>query len=217
MSTTFSLDREAIVRKVLGKLGVLDPNETTKPEDSEAVGDAIDLRLKELHALGVLWFGVGGAQTSVSLTASTATASAPADFLFPVSMMLVVGNEQDPIEIIGHRQYQAIQDKGAAGQPDKAFFHGSTIRLHPVPSSDMTAKLTYQAIADDSAQATDLDLGAGMQRAFIDLVAGDLIDDYQVSGEHAARLMARQSQALVVLRTLNAQRIDTETVSPNWY
>ena len=215
----FALTREQMARKVLGKLGALDPNETTSAQDLAGVSDAMDMRLKELHALGILWFNVSGAQTDVALTGGTATASLAAltDFLFPVSMMIAVGNDQFPIEIIGHADYQSIQDKASQGEPARVFIAGSTAYFYPVPQISYTAKLTYQAIAADAEIAQPLDLGAGMARSFIDVVAGDLIDEYQVQEPQASRLMARQGQGLAMLRTLNAQRIDTTTTQPSWY
>ena len=52
----FALTREQMARKVLGKLGVLDTHESTSAHDLFVVTDAMDLRLKELHALGILSF-----------------------------------------------------------------------------------------------------------------------------------------------------------------
>lgn len=216
---TFSLTREQMARKILQKLGAQDPIETVQAHDLAVVSDAIDLRLKELHALGILWFNVSGAQTDVAMSAGVATASISAitDFLYPVSLMLQIGNEQQPIEIIGHSQFQTIPDKLTQGEPEVALFDGATIRLHPVPNIAYTAKLTYQAIAADAEVASALDLGAGMARSFIDVVAGDLVDDYTVSEPHASRLLMKQASALTMLRTLNAQKIDTTQVAPNWY
>ena len=215
----FSLTREQMARKVLGKLGALDPNDPTSAQDLVVVSDAMDMRMKELHALGILWFNVAGAQTDVALTSGTATASLSAitDFLFPVSMMLAVGNDQFPIEIIGHAEYQAIQDKARQGEPENVFISGETARFYPVPQQNYTANLTYQAIAADAEISQPLDLGAGMARSFIDVIAGDLIDEYQVQEPQASRLIARQGQGLAMLRTLNAQRVNATTTQPSWY
>lgn len=215
----FALTREQMARKVLGKLGVLDTHESTSAHDLFVVTDAMDLRLKELHALGILWFNVAGSQTSVALTAgvSTASLSAITDFLFPVSMMLTVGTSQYPLEIIGHAEYMAIQDKATQGEPEQVFISGTTATFYPVPAQNYTAKLTYQAIAADSETSQPLDLGSGMARAFIDVVAGDLVDEYQVQEPQASRLLVKQSQGMTILRTLNAQRVDNTTIQPSWY
>ncbi len=214
----FSLTREEMARKVLGKLGVLDPHETTSAQDLEVVSDAIDMRLKELHAIGVLWWQVGAASTSVALTGGSVTAAISAtDYLFPVTMALIVGTEEQPIKIIGHREYQAIPDKEQTGTPEAVHISGATCRFWPVPSSNGTAKLTYQSVAEDASVSASPDLGAGMARAFVDIVAGDLVDEYQVNDVKAARLLAKQAQGLSVIRILNSQRVDSSTVQTEYY
>lgn len=214
----FTLNREEFAGKVLQKLGAVGPGQSVGGDDLSVVSDAIDLRLKELHALGVLWWQVSGASTSVSLTANVATATiSPTDYLFPVSLMLVVGTDEYPIQIIGHREYMAIQGKAETGEPEKAFISGSTIRLWPVPQSNYTAKLTYEAIAADTETSVAPDIRVEAMRAFIDVVAGDLVDDYEAQEPKASRLLAKQVEGLRIIRTLNAQRVDNETISPEWY
>lgn len=214
----FTLTREEFARKVLGKLGVVGSADAVDGNDLADVSDALDLRLKELHALGVLWWQVSGASTSISLSSGVVTASiAASDYLFPVSFSLVVGTEEVPIEIIGHREYQAIQDKANTGEPEKAFFNGSTIRLWPVPQSNYTAKLTYEAIAADSASSTAPDVRTEAMRALIDVIAGDLVDEFEVPEPKASRLLQKQSIGLQIIRALNSQRVDATTVTPDWY
>lgn len=215
---TFTLNREEFAGKVLQKLGVVGSSDSVGGDDLAVVADAMDLRLKELHALGVLWWQVSGAATSVSLTAGAATATiSPTDYLFPVSLNLVVGTSEYPIQIIGHREYMAIQGKAESGEPEKAFIYGSTIRLWPVPQSNYTAKLTYEAIAADTETGAALDIRVESMRAFIDVIAGDLVEDYETPEPKASRLLAKQVSGLRIIRTLNAQRVDNETISPEWY
>jgi len=218
MTYSFTLTREQMVEKILGKLGVLDPNETVQASDHEVVTDAIDMRLKELHALGVLWWQVSGAATTVALTGGSVTATiSAADYLFPVSMMFVNGTDQEPVEIIGHREYQAIPDKARQGQPEQVFISGATCYFYPVPQASGSVRLTYQAIADDSATATALDMPVGMMRPFVDLVAGDLIEEYQVPEPKASRLVAKQDGAAKSIRALNTQRVDSTTVTTEYF
>lgn len=122
---TFTLNREEMAGKILQKLGVIGPSEPTGGDDLAVVADAMDMRLKELHVLGVLWWNVSGSSTSVSLTSGVATATiSPTDYLFPVTLTLVVGVDEHPITIIGHREYMAIQNKTESGEPEKAFISG---------------------------------------------------------------------------------------------
>jgi hypothetical protein len=215
---SFTRTREQFAGDVLQKLGVLPVGGTASGRDFAKVCDATDLRLKELHAIGVLWWQVSGAATNVSLTAGQVTATvSPTDFLFPVSLSLVVGSDEQPIEIIGHREYQAIQDKASQGEPVKAFFSGSTIRLWPVPDLSYTAKLTYQAIAADTENGAAPDVQTACLRALIDVVAGDLVDDYETPEPKASRLLQKQAIGLTTIRALNSQRVDAVTVTPDYF
>lgn len=215
---SFTLNREEFAGKVLQKLGVAAIGEAVGGDDYAVACDALDLRLKELHALGVLWWQVSGAATSVSLTAGVATATiAATDYLFPVTLSLVVGSSEYPMDIIGHREYQAITDKTEGGEPQKAFVSGSTIYLWPVPQQNYTAKLTYEAIAADSAIGSAPDIRVEAMRALIDIVAGDLVDDYETPEPKASRLLAKQTDGLRIIRALNQQRVDSVTVTPEWY
>jgi hypothetical protein len=215
---TYTLNREKFAGKVLSKLGVLAGNQSPHGNDLALVTDAMDLRLKELHALGVLWWQVSAAATSISLTANVVTATiSPTDYLFPVSLSLVVGSSEYPIEIIGHREYMAIEDKADTGEPEKAFISGSTIRLWPVPQQNYTAKLTYEAIAADTQTGTSPDVPVESMRALIDVIAGDLVDDYEIQEPKASRLLARQADGLRIIRALNQQRVDSVTLTPEWY
>jgi hypothetical protein len=204
---------------VLRKLRYLDPGETPSADDAAIVNEALDLRLKELHALGTLWFNVAGAATSRTLAASSATHSLAAltDFLFPVSLKLVIGAEEYPVEIISHREYQDIQSKTDSGEPEKAFFSGSTVYLWPVPSTDYTAKLTYQAIADDSNSPDAPDVSLSMMRSLVTLVAADCADDFAVPEQRLLRLNAEAKAAEFTLRTLNTERVDNTTIAPDYF
>lgn len=204
--------------KVLRKLGVIGESETASPAQASVVQDAMNSRMKELHTLGVLWWDVAAAQTALTLTASTATATVVSeDFLYPLTASIDVVNEQEPLEIISHQQYQAIQDKARTGQPEQVYFSGSVAYFWPVPSTAYTARLTYQAIAENVDPTTRIDMPAAALRAFVDLVAGDLVDDFGLDSQRAARLMAKQPQAMRTLRMVAYQRVDSALVTPEYF
>lgn len=217
-TNTFTRNREQFATKVALKLGVVGTGETVRGNDLAVICEAIDLRLKELHVLGVLWWNVSGATTDLALTGGAVTATISAtDYLFPVSMAVRVGSEDRPLEIIDHRAYQAITNKASQGEPEKVFIQGSTARFHPVPSAAYTAKLTYQAIAEDSAINTPLDIRTESTRSLIDVVAADLIEEYEVPEPKASRLMANQVIGMRTLRALNQQRVSTATVTTDYF
>lgn len=204
---------------ILRKLRYLDPGETADGTDLAIVDEAIDLRLKELHALGVLWFNVAGATTNLALVGGTETVSLSAitDFLYPVTVKLRIGTEDRDVEIISHRQYQAITNKAESGEPDKVFFSGSTAYFHPTPSANYAAKLTYQAIAADTETPNAPDVSVSMMRSLVTLVAADLIDDFGVPEQLAQRLLAQAQIAERTIRTLNAERVDSTPVQIQAY
>ena len=215
---TWTRSRQEVRDMALRKLGVLAAGQTPAAEDTVVVFEAMDARLKEMHALGTLWWNVGGAATNLTLTAGQSTATiAASDYLFPVSLMLTVGTDQQPIDIIGHSEYQALTNKTDQGEPVKAFFSGSTVYLWPVPQTTTTAQLTYQAIAADGESTNAPDVRVEALRAFSVIVAADLIDDFATPEPKASRLLAQQMQALRTIRALNQQHVGAGTVTPTWY
>lgn len=215
MSYSFTRTLPQMQKLILRKLRYLDPDETPSANDAAVVNEAIDLRLKELHALGVLWFNVAGSTTDLALTSGTATKSLSAvtDFLFPVSVKLRIGTEDRPVEIISHREYQDITTKEDSGEPEKVFFSGATAYFWPVPGDDYTVKLTYQAIATDTANPDTPDVSVPMLRSLVTLVAADCADDFGVPEQRVMRLMAEAKEAEKTLRTLNSERVDSTPVA----
>jgi len=217
-SYTWNRTREQVRDMVLRKLGVIGATDIAESEDSEIVYEAMDARLKELQTLNVLWWLVAPAQTTLPLTAGVAQASIAADdFLIPVSAALVVNGEQRPVEIIGHREYQEIPTKSERGQPSRVFISGSVARFWPAPEANFDAVITYQAIAKDAETGQPLDMPAAAVRAFVDLVAGDLVDDFGVDAGKGARLMAKQPAAIRTLKQVAAQPVAAVAVAPDWF
>ena len=215
---TWTRTRDQLRDMVLRKLGVLGATGAAEAEDAALVQEAMDARLKELHVLGVLWWNVSGAATSLTITSgSNTTTIAAADYLYPVSLMLTVGGTERPVEIIDHRQWQAITNKAATGDPEQAFFSGSTVYLYPVPNTTTTAKLTYQATAADTEPNVAPDVRVESMRALSVIVAADLIDEYGITEPKASRLLVQQREALKTIRMLNQQRVDTAVVAPDWF
>ena len=215
---TWTRTKEQVTGMILRKLGILGAQDVAGAEDAAVVDEAINARLKELNALRIMWWNVAGAQTSYAVTGGVATFSITAlDYLFPVSLSLVSGTEQRVVEIIDHRRYQAIPNKAQTGDVEMAYFAGATVYMWPVPSASTTAKLTYEAIAEDVATTAAVDVPVGGIRALVDLVAGDLVDEYSTPAGKAARLVAKQEPALKTLRMIAYQRTDTATVEAEYF
>ena len=214
----FTRTREQMRDLVMRTLGKLATGQTVAAEDAVIVYEAMDLRLKELHARNILWFNVAGATTDVALTAGTATASAASDVLFPVSLMLQVGTEGKDVRIVGHTEYQAITTKTEQGEPELAFFSGGVFRFWPVPNQNYTAKLTYEQVAADTAPATAPDVEVSMMRSFAAIVAYDLVDQFQLKNEaRIARLKYNADEGMKTIRALNAERVGNQPVTPEYF
>lgn len=209
MSTTFTRTREQLRDMVLAKLGELDPGETVSSNDATTVYEAIDLRLKELHRLGIFWRKVTSTPTTFSLSSSIASASAGAgEILFPIRMTFTNGSEDDPIRIIGKDEYAAITDKTRTGDPELALWEAPTkFIFYPVPDADGTAKLLYERIADDTAASTAPDVEVSMMRALKDIVAYDLADVFGKPEPMIQRLEREAMRAELSIRKLAVERV----------
>lgn len=215
---TFTRTREELRNAILRKLGQLPIGQTPRAEHSTIVYEAMDLRLKEMHAKGTLWFNVSGAASDVSLTSGVATVNAAADVLFPVTMSLRISTEDKPLEIIGHRQYQEIPNKTEQDEPEMVFFSGGVYRFWPVPDANYTAKLTYQQIAADTAASTAPDVQVSMMRAFKCVVAYDLVDDFMLQDEQKIlRLKAEAEEGLRTIMALNQENTDNGTTTVEYF
>lgn len=214
---TFTRTREQVRDLVLRKLGVLAVGEAASPDDMDVVYEALDLRLKEMHRLGTLWWNVSNATTDVAVTAGVATAAVPASMLYPVTLALRVNGDDQPIEIIGHREFQEIENKTDAGEPERVIVEGSNFRFWPVPSISRTVKLTYeQIIADTEADAAP-DIPVGAMRSLVILVASDLLDEFSVPEPFASRIERKVPEALRTIKAIGAQRVDSVLVTPDYF
>lgn len=215
----FTRTREQMRDLVARKLGVKESGQTLPAEEATIIDEGIDLRLKELHALGVLWWRVAGSEASLTTAAGVESVSLSAltDFLFPVSLMLDQNGSRRPVEIVDHATFAARGDAVARGEPDMAFFSGSTLRLSPVPAGAYSLKLTYQAIAKDGETGQPVDVQQGAMRAFAAVVAADLVLDFQVPQDTASVLLSKQPDELKTIRTLAYQRVDSVTTAPEWF
>lgn len=213
MTTSFTRTRTQIAQRVLGK--VLKIGTTTAASaDTDTVYEAIDLRLKEMHKLGIFWRKVTSVPVTFSLSAGIVSASAGAgDILFPIKMTWTNGSNDDPMEIVGMADYAAIVDKTRTGNPKKALWKGGTeFMLYPVPSSNGTAKLLYEKIADDSSAGAAIDIDVAMIRPMMDIIKYDVADDYGISEQTQMRWRSEAEQAQRDIRRLGAQHVDLASV-----
>ncbi len=213
MTTAFTRTRTQIAQRVLGKVIKIGA-QAAASADYDTVYEALDLRLKEMHKLGTFWRKVSTVPVTFSLTASVASASAGAgDILFPLTMTFTNSTNDDPVRIVGPREYAAIEDKTRTGNPEKALWKGGTEFLfYPVPGADGTAKLLYEKIADDTVAGSAIDIDVSMIRAMVDIIKYDVADDYGIEERVQVRWKAECTQAEKDIRKLNALHVDYEPV-----
>lgn len=211
MSTSFTRTRLEVARRVLGKVTKMSPAQASVASaDLDTVNEALDLRLKEMSKLGTFWRKVTSVPVTFSLAASVATASAGAgDILFPMKVTFTNTSNDDPVYIIGMREYAEIEDKGRTGNPEKVMWKGgSEFIFYPVPSADGTAKLLYEKIADDTTAGSAMDVDVSMIRPMVDLIKYDVADDYGVPEQTQNRWRQEALMAERDIRKLGAQRVD---------
>lgn len=215
MTTAFTRTREQLARLVLRKLQTTGANATDVSADMDLIYEAIDLRLKTMHDLGIFWRKVTSVPVTFSLDAAIASASAGAgDILFPLKVTFTNGTDDDPVDIIGMREYAAIPDKTRGGNPTKALWKGGTEFLfYPVPTADGTAKLLYEKLADDTSAGSAVDVDVSMIRWLKDIVAYDLGDEFSAPEDRMRRLLAESTTAEKNIRRLAVQRVDTVPVA----
>lgn len=213
MTTSFSMTRTEIAQRVLGK--VLKIGATTAiSADTATVYQALDLRLKGMHELGIFWRKVTTVPVSFSLTAGVASASVGGDILFPIKATWTNGSNDDPVDIINYVQYAAIEDKTRSGNPTKMLWKGGTeVIFYPVPSASGTAKLLYEKIADDTSDGATIDIDVAMIRPMVDLVKYDIADDYGIQEGTIQRWAAEARMAEVAIRKLGTPRVDYAPVA----
>ena len=193
---------------------VYDPDDGVSASDATLFYEALDLQLKSLHSLGLLWWKVSSTTTDVTLTSGDGTEDAPTDMLYMVDLTVRSGSTDSSVDIITNSEYQGIENKADSGLPNRAYVdqEAQKIFLHPIPDSAYTLKETYAKIVDDSAASTDIDIPAWGLKALIDLLKASLADHFGVSEEKIIRWERNARLAIKDLRTMNSPRVDHTVV-----
>ena len=216
MTYSFSRTREQVATMVLKKLGVIGGTQTSANYSAGAdeVYEAADLRLKELHRLGIVWRYVPEEALSFTVSAGVNSASATADIQFPIALAIADGSRDQPVDLINVRQYTAIEDKTETGLPVKAvWMGGANFTFWPVPTATTTAKLVYEQHATDSTAGSAFDVDVSMVRWLRDIICYDVGEYYGKSDQTMMRYMGEADKAERNIRKLNAQRVSYATVA----
>jgi hypothetical protein len=214
VSYSYSRTREQLATMVLRKLGIISATQTGATADVDLVYEAADLRLKEMHRLGVVWRYVSNTPLSFAVTANVATASATADIQFPIALFITENSMDEPVQLISVSQYAGLEDKAKTGLPEKALWRGGAeFQFWPVPTATTTAKLVYERIATDTTASAAIDVDISMVRWIRDILCYDLGDVYGKSEQTMMRYERESEKAERNIRKLNAQRVDYAPVA----
>jgi hypothetical protein len=160
----WNLTRERIADRALERIGALGAGQTPDAEDRNLALETLDSILKSLPLYGIIWPRVTPVSVSLSVTALSTTVAMPTDW-YPsalhVNVVKTDGTER-PATIIQRRDYEEIPDKTKQGNDLEYAYIGPDriMYLWPVPTANITLKLTYQRIVQDSVSGAILpDLG----------------------------------------------------------
>ena len=208
MSTTFTRTREQLRSMVLRKLGVIGAATSVVSVDADIVYEAIDLRLKEFHRLGIYWRKVDEIPVVFSVASAVASAHVlTTDIQFPIILTIRDGSSDDPVEIVGTIEWAKIPDKTRTGTPEKALWAGSDeFMFYPVPITSTTARLTYERIANDTTAGSAVDAEVSMMRWLKDVIAYDIGDDFGMDEQRMQRFMKEAEIAERNIRKLAVER-----------
>lgn len=211
MSTTFTRTREQIGAIVLNKLGVLSSGETADSNDLTIVYQALDLRLKELFVLGLQYWKLSPAATTITMTASTTSFALPSDFNIAHTLTIQDSNLDILMEVISHEDYARISDKSAVGFPQKAHIDvtNKLVYLWPLPNTLMYGKLTYEKIVDDTASSTAPNIPVELMRSLADVVARDVAFSFDRQSdlfERDARVAEQNISVFMALRMNDSKK-----------
>lgn len=214
MSFSYTRTREQLATLVMRKLGIVGASQTIATADADMVYEAADLRLKEMHRLGIVWRYVPETPLSFAVTANVNTASATTDIQFPIALFIADGSRDEKVDIISVRQYAAIEDKSEQGLPVKALWRGGAeFQFWPVPTATTTAKLVYEQFAQDTTAGSAIDVDVSMIRWMRDIICYDLGDVYGKTDQTMMRWKADCLEAERNIRKLNALRVDYAPVA----
>jgi hypothetical protein len=216
VTISFTRTREQLQAMVLRKLGVPARDGSATASDANIIYEAIDLRLKEMHRLGIFWRKVVSVPAIFSVTANVSSAQfATNDIVFPIALTVMDSSMDEPVRLISIPEYAAILNKGETGLPTRALWKGSTeFMLHPIPTVASTLKLVYEKYADDTSAGAGIDVEVSMLRWMKDIIAADIGDDFGIDEVRMTRFAREAVQAEKNIRKLAVQvRTDYKPVA----
>lgn len=196
------------VELVLRKLSALSAGESASPEDYSDAKELIDASMDAMRADGLLWWAVK--VDNVAFTG--ATAARPADCAVCVQ---ATWNGR-PVRLIERVEYERIEDKTQAGDPEMVLDDLTNLTLWPVPSSG-NLRLTYQREILSVTQGQEMDMPGALTRPMIDYMAYDLAAFFTPPVEVQRRIEADGARAFLQIRSLSKQASEPGPVEAEYF
>ena len=158
MSISFTMTAGEVVTKALNDLGVYSPGEDVSAEDMATGLEALNLMLKSWGGRGITcWTDIDGTATITGGNASVTLSPRPL-FVTEARVVITATNER-PLSEWGNADYARLPNKAAVGTPTIFSLRYTpsnvTMRVWPVPSSDMTVKYGFARVIEDVGGTTD--------------------------------------------------------------
>ena len=196
------------VELVLRKLSALSAGESASPEDYADTKELIDSCMDSMRANGVLWWA-----TKVDDVAFTgATATRPAD----CAVCVYASWNGRPVRLIERLEYERLQDKTQAGNPEYLLDDLTDLTLWPVPGSG-NLRLTYQRQIIPANQGAEMDMPREMVRPFIDYLAHDLSAFFTPPVEVQAKVREDGVKGFLQILSLNKQSAEPGPVEAEYF
>lgn len=158
MTTAWAQTATEMISSALEHLGVITATEAPSAEDHATCLKALNGLLKELPIYGYQWpeYVEGAALTWSNATPSSV--SLPADFYGFPSIRTGNGAQLSEFSPAEWAAVDTATRAQTAVQPSRFYVSGSTVTLWPIPTSDPSLKLAYQAKASDATGAATVDI-----------------------------------------------------------
>lgn len=185
MTVAWTLTRERIADKALEKCRRLAAGQTPSAEDRNVALEYMDAILKSLPLYGYTWPQVSTTQASVTLAAATSPTTLPVDFFKGQNPQLrYVDADGNQVELVPLTlpEWNAIPDKTLAADYPINYYVSPDGKLWtwPVQNQNVTAKMFYQQVVDDSVGGTPPDVDVPWILGLIYGIAAECSDEFGV-------------------------------------
>jgi hypothetical protein len=196
------------VELVLRKLSALSVGESASPEDYADAKELIDSCMDSMRADGLLWWAVK--VDDVAFTG--ATAARPAD----CAVCVYASWNGKPVRLIERVEYERIEDKTQAGDPEMVLDDLTDLTLWPVPSSG-NLRLTYQLEIIPSTQGQEMDMPRALVMPMIDYAAFSIMAFFAPPMEVQNKIKEDGARAFLQIRSLTRQTAETGPVETEYF